>query len=57
MPDEQQPIILCTSGSRDDCADPHPMRWYCMRGHDGAAPDVCPLEKCQHRGANDGVSA
>lgn len=54
---EQTPIILCTSGARPDCADPHPMRWYCMRGHDGAPRDVCPLEKCERRGANRGVSA
>jgi hypothetical protein len=43
-------VIIC--GPRKDCADPHPHRWYCMRGHDGAADGVCPLAKCERQGAN-----
>jgi hypothetical protein len=49
-------IIICEP--RQDCADPHPCRWYCMRGHElddkAAIPGVCPLEKCERRGANHG---
>ena len=44
------PITIC--GPRKDCADPHVHRWYCMRGHDGADPAVCPLSICEKRGAN-----
>lgn len=29
------------------CADPNINRWHCMRGHDGAAPRICPLTKCK----------
>ena len=57
-------IILCDLSSPPDCKDPHPHRWYCMRGHaleaafarDGkaipATPGVCPLMKCDRAGAN-----
>lgn len=44
------PVIICEP--RTDCADPHPHRWHCMRGHDGAEPGVCPLTVCDRRGAN-----
>lgn len=44
------PVILC--GPRQDCVDPNPNRWHCMRGHDGAAPGICPLVKCDRQGAN-----
>jgi hypothetical protein len=43
-------VIICEP--RKDCADPDVNRWYCMRGHDGAPPNVCPLAKCERRGAN-----
>jgi hypothetical protein len=44
------PIIICEP--RKDCADPHVLRWHCMRGHDGAADGVCPLDYCERQGAN-----
>lgn len=47
-------IIVCEPAK--DCADPHVHRWYCMRGHPlddkAATPGVCPLSKCDKRGAN-----
>ena len=47
-------IIICEP--RKDCKDPHPCRWYCMRGHElddkPAVPGVCPLKVCEQRGAN-----
>lgn len=43
-------VIMC--GPQKDCADPNVNRWYCMRGHDGVAPNVCPLKVCERRGAN-----
>lgn len=43
-------VIICEPPT--DCADPHPCRWYCMGGHDGAEPGVCPLKRCEQRGAN-----
>lgn len=45
-------IIICEP--RRDCADPHVLRWHCMRGFDGAADGVCPLKVCEQRGANRG---
>lgn len=42
--------IIC--GPRADCADQNTNRWHCMRGHDGAPDGVCPLPKCDRRGAN-----
>lgn len=35
------------------CLDPHPSRWYCHRGHDGAAPGVCLLRCCGGPGLAD----
>jgi hypothetical protein len=35
------------------CLDPHPSRWYCMRGHDGAEPGVCLLRCCGGPGLAD----
>jgi len=43
-------IIICEP--RADCVDQNVYRWHCMRGHDGAAPGVCPLDKCDREGAN-----
>lgn len=43
-------VIICEP--RQDCADPNVNRWHCMRGHDGAEPNVCPLAVCERRGAN-----
>lgn len=33
-------------GPDPKCLDPHPHRWHCMRGHEGAPPDVCLLKCC-----------
>lgn len=33
-------------GPDPKCLDPHPARWHCHRGHDGAEPDVCLLKCC-----------
>lgn len=44
------PIVICEP--RKDCADPHVLRWHCMRGHDGAADGVCPLDYCERKGVN-----
>lgn len=52
-PDPDRPIgtiLICEP--RPDCADANINRWYCMRGHDGAAPGVCPLAYCDSKGAN-----
>lgn len=43
-------ILICEP--RRDCVDDNVNRWHCMRGHDGAAPDICPLEACERQGAN-----
>lgn len=43
---------LITCGPAATCADPNVNRWHCMRGHDGADADVCPLTVCDQRGAN-----
>lgn len=40
-------------GPPSDCADPHPHRWYCMRGHPGAEPGVCLLKCCGGPGLAD----
>ena len=49
---ETERIIICEP--RKDCADQHVLRWHCMRGHDGAPDDTCPLKVCEQRGANRG---
>lgn len=36
--------IVCETDP--ECRDPHPNRWYCMRGHEGAPPGVCLLKHC-----------
>lgn len=43
-------VIICEPPS--ECADPNVNRWYCMRGHEGAEPGICPLTVCDRRGAN-----
>jgi hypothetical protein len=43
-------VIICEE--RADCADKNINRWHCMRGHEGAAENVCPLTVCDRRGAN-----
>lgn len=49
-------VIIC--GPPKMCADPNPNRWHCMRGHalkeedKPARPGVCPLDKCDRKGAN-----
>lgn len=53
-PPETPVILICEP--RKDCADPHILRWHCMRGFDlddkPAVPGVCPLKVCEQRGAN-----
>lgn len=48
----REPPVVLICAPRKDCADPHVLRWHCMRGHDGAPDGVCPLEVCDQRGAN-----
>lgn len=52
------PIAICDLTK--NCADGNANRWYCLRGHalpeesKPAVKGVCPLTRCDRKGANRG---